>query len=203
MPGREGGSERHHGAGLVDRLADGLRRTAEALERAARVAIGRPEAGGDALHRELHADHEEILGLFDELGDPDHDQVPASWAALRDVLRAHARAEDEIVYTRLIDEPQTRDAVLHARGEHREIERLVDEIDLMPPGSDPFHERMGELHQLVRHHLADEESDLLIEAARALPEHERAALADRFRELEALLRSSIADELPRAVGGRR
>jgi hemerythrin superfamily protein len=182
--------------GMARRVAGKVRRVAGALGRAARGASGRPEAGTDVLFQKLHADHEEVNQLFEKLlAVGEGHRAQELWAELSVKLAAHARAEQQTVYEALSRQDETREEVPHAFTEHAEIEDLMLQLNAMQPGTPAFQERLPELERTVRHHVDDEEGELLPRARQALSDEELEQIVARFETRKFELMPLIEREL--------
>ncbi|WP_437316268.1 hemerythrin domain-containing protein [Sorangium sp. So ce385] len=159
----------------------------------------------------LKEQHREVDELFERIAQADTNEI----GALRDELVAslvgHAAIEEELFY------PATREAlgasplIPTSYEEHSLVEIMLQKLLSTEPGDETFHARLGVLKELVRHHVEEEEQELL-------PQAERAMGADRLEELgarlearfdqvregnvEALLSQIVAKSMP-AAGGRR
>jgi hypothetical protein len=181
---------------MADRVVNKVKRVAGAVGRAAREAMGRPEAGDDLLFQVLHADHEEVAQLFDKvLASPDPDRLIGLWGQLSISLTAHSRAEAEVVYERLRREAQTSDQIPHSLEEHDCIEKLLADADAMIAGTDEFFATVTDLERLVRNHVDEEEGSLLPKAAAILSEDERDNLVRQFRARKRELQPEVEQEL--------
>lgn len=162
---------------------------------AARGARGQAEAGTDPLFRALHADHEQVAQLVEEmLRTDDEERTQRLWQRICVNLTAHARAEQETVYERLEDEQDTREQIGHSFEEHADIERLIAECDAQGAGSDEFYAMAAELEQVVRNHVTDEEGELLPLAREILDARERDRLVQRFKARKTELMPDIEEE---------
>jgi hemerythrin superfamily protein len=195
----EGGKEKGRGPGIADRVTGTMKRAAGAVGRATRGVMGRPEAGTDELFQALHADHEEVSQLFEKLlATPGTARARELWTRVSVALLTHAKAEQEIIYGRLARTEGLAEDTEHAVEEHEDIEALLHEANALQPGSAPFVEKVRELEQTVRHHVDDEEGDLLPRAAKALSETEREKLVASFRERKEQIEPDVARQLASA-----
>ena len=197
----EEGSE-PHGTGFGERVKGGVKGTVGAIGRAARSAMGQPEAGTDLMFQVLHAEHEEVGILLQKvLATDDEERGRRLWKAICVNLTAHARAEQEVIYSRLEKQRDLAEDVEHSYEEHADIERLLAECDSMGFGTDEFYAMVTQLDQVVRHHVDDEESDILPRASREVSEEERDSLVMQFRERKNEMIPEIMEELGYARAG--
>jgi hemerythrin superfamily protein len=108
----------------------------------------------------IENDHRLLEGLFEQLqaGKGDRHALVAEVAAR---LTAHARAEEQEVYPAVTSaEPAEEDEVEHAYDEHREAEHLLLKVQNLVE-SDHFDEALGQFVEAVKHHVEEEESEVL------------------------------------------
>jgi hemerythrin superfamily protein len=105
----------------------------------------------------IRDDHREVERLFDMLEDEEkrHLTLPVIVAT----LAAHSRAEEEVVYPAVRDETESGDVVSHSQGEHVQADELLER--LLVTDADDFESICSELVNTVRHHIQEEESDVL------------------------------------------
>lgn len=119
-----------------------------------------PQQPADAFSF-LRTDHRAIEGLFKGyLASVDADAKTHIAQSICIQLTAHAMAEEELVYPalrRLVDA----DAVDEATVGHHAFKLLVHDLSTSPP-EDPLRDaKVAVLFELVRHHVEEEENELL------------------------------------------
>ena len=117
----------------------------------------------------IRSDHAKVLALFHRYrldAPPRRKQALAETICL--MLEVHARIEEEIFYPamRRVDP----DLVDKSVPEHNEMRRLVMRLRETPPHGLAHDAALMELMRDVMRHVADEETILLPEAERALPD---------------------------------
>ena len=118
-------------------------------------------------------------------------------------LEIHAQLEEEIFYpaVRAVTDNET---IRKSVPEHDEMRRLIGRLREMEPTDDGYDDTFMELMRDVLHHVADEETVLLPEAERLLPERLNelgAAMTRRRLELAVPRSGEIAGNLVRAMPG--
>lgn len=188
--------EEAQGPGITERVTGTVKRAVGAVGRAARGAMGRPEAGTDELFQALHADHEEVAQLFEKLlATREEARAHELWTRVSVALLTHARAEQEIVYERFANIDELTEDADHSLEEHEQIEDLLLEANDLKPGTPEFVTKVRQLDETVRHHVDDEEGDLLPKAMEFLSDEERERLVARFQERKDLIEPKINVEL--------
>lgn len=130
-----------------------------------------------ALILEQHGEFRARFAELDDLRDADGETIAGVWQPLAELLEAHAEAEEELFYPRLLDlgdEPveETEDAIT----DHNDITEAVERAGEQEPGSDAWWEAVDAAREENSKHTAEEE---------------RGALADFRRNAPAELREEI------------
>ncbi|WP_447002085.1 hemerythrin domain-containing protein [Saccharothrix isguenensis] len=120
------------------------------------------------LVRVITADHREVERLFRELesgqGTPEHRRALADHV-ITELVR-HSVAEEQFMYPAARKVLPNGDEVAdHEIEEHAEAERVMKELEGVEPTDPRFDELLIELMREIRHHIKDEEEDLLPELA--------------------------------------
>ena len=121
------------------------------------------DAGGRDVVDLLIEDHHRIEQLFVELeagtGTPERRRDLAS-VMIAELIR-HAVAEEQYVYPTAREVlPDGDHKAEHEIEEHAEAERTLNELDGLDPADPRFDVLLTRLTGTIRHHVADEESDL-------------------------------------------
>ena len=124
--------------------------------------------------------HEEFRRRFadlDELHDADAATLSGVWGPLADLLEAHAAAEEELFYPRLLDlgdEPveETEDAIT----DHNDITGAVERSRALEVGSDDWWDAVDAAREENSEHTAEEERGALADFRRNAPDELRREL---------------------------
>lgn len=127
----------------------------------------------------LVQDHREVEEMFAELetgrGDVQRRQRVTS-AVIAELVR-HSVAEEEYLYPTVRRVLPDGDKVADQEiAEHAEAERTMKELEGLDPGEERFERALGSLTAEVRHHIREEEGDVL-------PRLAAACSAEELREL--------------------
>ena len=126
----------------------------------------------------IRADHTHVLATFHQY---EADTPPGSKRALVDsicvALEIHAQLEEEIFYPVMRTLPRGSTAIDKNEPEHDEMRRLISRLRGMEATDADFDRTLMELMRGVIHHVAEEETVLLHDAERLIP--------DRLSELGA------------------
>ena len=123
----------------------------------------------------LRNDHEMVKSLFDKFKKPGpraQDGKKELFDEIRRELLIHAQMELEIFYPALAATSSARAAELvsEAEREHREVEKLLQEMDSMNTSDKTFEWKMDGLIEDVGRHIEMEEEEIFDEARKSLPE---------------------------------
>lgn len=124
----------------------------------------------------IRNDHERLRGMIRELCDASNaseQRRDALFTPFKTELTAHHQAEEAVLYAHMKDIEETRKEVLEALNEHHLVVVLLDELAIMPKGSDEWFAKFEVLRELVEHHLKEEEDEFFA-AAREVIDDARA-----------------------------
>jgi hemerythrin superfamily protein len=133
----------------------------------------------DNLISVITQDHREVEAVFQELesgeGTPEHRRDLADHV-IAELVR-HSVAEEEYMYPAAREALEGGDELAdHELEEHAEAEKLMKQLDGLDPTDPRFDELLGTLMAEIRHHIEEEESDLL-------PKLEAACSEEQLRDL--------------------
>lgn len=135
----------------------------------------------------LRAEHRMVDELFGEFMATESRARRRTIAAkVIEALRAHTTIEEEIFYPALRRKLDDEEPIACAFEEHGIAKRLLDELERMSPGDTRFNAKFKVLAESVRHHVREEESQILPAAESSDLDLE--ALAERMRARERELR---------------
>nr|WP_062336658.1 hemerythrin domain-containing protein [Herbidospora sakaeratensis] len=131
------------------------------------------------------ADHRDVEQLFAKLK-AERENRPALVAELAAKFVAHARAEEAHVYAALAQAaPSERGEVHHGTEEHHEAEELLAALMAADPDKAEFASVLEQMEKAVKHHVEEEESDILPVLAKAVPGDKLVRLGRVFSEAKA------------------
>lgn len=133
------------------------------------------------VYEMLRKDHERVREIFAQLErttESDDSRRENLFTTLYRELDVHSQAEEKFLYSRLKGEDETRELVLEALDEHKEVKKSLDELESMDKGSAEWTARLRTLRESVEHHVEEEENELFPRARKALDEEEAAGIAE-------------------------
>lgn len=173
------------------------------------VTRRRSQAGSNSESRSLHGivlisdlapalrrEHHAALALVDQLLLNDEaDDRRALWEELSTELRAHADAEQEIVYRQLMKARPLRAKATRAVEAHAEIRLLLEEMTDLDCCGARFLARLAKLRYTVSRHVEEEETCLLPLAEKLFD----VATLDKMAEEFVLRKMDLLDDLRTAT----
>jgi hemerythrin superfamily protein len=142
----------------------------------------------------IKQDHQRMEQVFAKLEAGDGDRR-ALLTEVENRLEAHSHAEEQEVYPAIKKAaPDEADEVDHGYDEHSEAESLLHKAISLADSPD-FDDALQEFLEAVRHHVEEEETELLPALADAVDEAELERLGDAFEtKRQAELRESGHDD---------
>lgn len=140
----------------------------------------------------LHADHERILELSEELAETESaTRRKTVVRELKAILVPHSRSEEAAVYTPMMalrTSPDSRQAANEGMVEHNLADIVLDRLANTPDvTSDMWKAHAKVLHEALEHHIKEEESALFEELGEHFSDAEREMMAAQFLQGKAKL----------------
>lgn len=135
----------------------------------------------------IMADHREVERLFDILKNKPEQRVLAL-PTVSALLIAHSRAEETEVYPVAKAEADEEEEVAHSQHEHAEAEQILQRLGVSDPTTSDYGDLVQELIDAVKHHVEEEESEVL-------PGLRKQLTAARRQELGAAFATARAQHL--------
>ncbi|MFF8384574.1 hemerythrin domain-containing protein [Streptomyces kanasensis] len=132
----------------------------------------------------IKTDHRELERLFTMM-EQERSVRPLALPLAVAMLEAHSRAEEKHVYPALVKEAGEKDEVEHATEEHHEAEELGRRLLGLDWESEEFDRELGKWVEAVRHHVEEEEQDLLPALGETFDEERLRTMGEEFAEQRA------------------
>lgn len=138
--------------------------------------------GGSGVFERLATEHGEIATLIRRVAVSGHgSSIRAElFPRIRRELLAHARAEEKEVYASFRAIPELAEHVTHSVDEHHEIERMLDELNVMPVSDEAWIGKLRTLMKRVQRHVMDEELTVFPKAKKSLSRGQSEELEGRY-----------------------
>jgi hypothetical protein len=146
----------------------------------------------------LREDHQKVKALFEEFeqAEEDDEKLRIVRTALTE-LEIHATLEEDIFYPAVRAHIENDSLMDEALEEHHVAKLLMGELQDMEPGDEHFDAKFKVLAESVKHHIEEEESEILPKAEEMELDQER--LAEEMTERKQELQEQEAGQ----TGGRR
>lgn len=133
----------------------------------------------------IKEDHQKLEGIFKKLesGNADGEELSQLLRQVAELLIPHSKAEEEVVYPAIKKiVPSEGEDVDDGLAEHQHVEEVLNELlasDPEAPGADGLIAAMiGE----VRHHVEEEENDILPKFVEAATNQQLSELGEQFEQ---------------------
>ena len=135
----------------------------------------------------LREDHQKVKDLFEEFekAEEDDEKLRIVRTALTE-LQIHATLEEEIFYPAVRELMDDDDQMDEALEEHHVAKLIMAELADMEPGDEHFDAKFKVLAESVKHHIEEEESEILPKAEEMELDHEELGeeMSERKMELQ-------------------
>jgi hemerythrin superfamily protein len=131
----------------------------------------------------IKAQHRVMDDLLEQAQKAEPDEVSALLRQVSDILLPHSEAEESFVYPAIREYDESEDdEIKDGTAEHHHIEDLLRELLREQPGSPGYDGKLAAMIGELRHHVEEEEQDLLPILSREADDDERDELGTRFAE---------------------
>lgn len=135
----------------------------------------------------LREDHQKVKALFEEFeqAEDDDEKLRIVRTALTE-LEIHATVEEDIFYPAVRAHIENDSLMDEALEEHHVAKLLIRELQDMEPGDERFDAKFKVLAESVKHHIEEEEAEILPKAEEMELDQERLAeeMTERKQELQ-------------------
>jgi len=112
----------------------------------------------------LKEDHQKVKGLFEEFESAEGSQRAAIAATAIRELEIHAELEEKLIYPAIRQEIEEDDLMNEAVEEHHLVHVLIKELKKLKSSDEIFQAKFTVLGELVKHHVKEEEDEMLPKA---------------------------------------
>ncbi|MEP7153336.1 MAG: hemerythrin domain-containing protein [Nitrospira sp.] len=114
----------------------------------------------------LKDDHKKVKGLFDEFESAEGGEQAAIALTAIHELEIHAELEETLIYPAVREAIDETEMIDEAVEEHHLVHVLIAELKKLRPSDEKFHAKFCVLSELVKHHIEEEEGEMLPKAER-------------------------------------
>ncbi|MEO1101440.1 MAG: hemerythrin domain-containing protein [Pseudomonadota bacterium] len=131
--------------------------------------------------KDEHDRHRELLAaIADTSGDTQERRT--KWDTFYNEVSAHAAAEEETLYSKLIAKEDGQPAGRHSVAEHKELDDLMAELNEIEFSSPGWLTKFKSLKDRYEHHIEEEENDIFPEAKELVGKDKNGQMAEAFEE---------------------
>lgn len=137
-----------------------------------------------SIYEAIKADHDRHRDLMNQIADTSGASSARhqAWEEFYHDVKAHAAAEEETFYSKLISKTWGQDAARHSVHEHQKLDDLMEELNGMDMSSPGWLNKFHTLHHDYTHHMEEEEGEVFERAKEVIPEREIEGFGKRFEE---------------------
>ncbi len=143
------------------------------------------------IYERLIKDHDKQEKLANRLMETSGDSAERRelFILLKAEATNHANAEEQTLYSVLMEHPDGQEQSRHSVAEHKEADDLLEQLSEMDMSSAGWIQKFEKFRHELLHHIAEEERDVFPLAKKLIDEHkasEMAELFDKRKRLEEL-----------------
>ncbi len=112
----------------------------------------------------LKEDHQKVKGLFEEFESTEGKERAEIAAMTIMELEIHADLEEKLIYPAIREHIEEDDLMNEAVEEHHLVHVLIKELKKLKPSDETFQAKFKVLGELVKHHIEEEENEMLPKA---------------------------------------
>ncbi|BEV01820.1 hemerythrin domain-containing protein [Novosphingobium olei] len=121
---------------------------------------------------EDHDRHRALLAMIEATDGKSKDRQNLFAELVRE-LKAHAAAEEQALWSTVLRNPETTEFARHAVAEHKEIDKMLDDLTARDMGTAKWMERFEALREEYLHHIREEEQEQFVESEKILTDADR------------------------------
>ncbi len=112
----------------------------------------------------LKEDHEKVKGLFEKFESAEGKERANIAATAIMELEVHAELEEKLIYPAIREQIDEDEMMNEAVEEHHLVHVLIKELKKLKPKDETFQAKFKVLGELVKHHIEEEEGEMLPKA---------------------------------------
>lgn len=129
----------------------------------------------------LKKDHEKVRGLFKQV--MRKKQSPeAVWPEIQKELNLHMEGEEKLLYPFLQAKAETHEITMESIEEHNVAKKEMGEMLKLSPRDEWFNPKMKVLHEIIDHHIEEEEGQLFKKAKKVMDKEQSQRMAEEFEQ---------------------
>jgi hemerythrin superfamily protein len=128
----------------------------------------------------LRDDHQYILDLLERLPRARKDKRREQLMEAVDAITAHAQAEEDVLYNKLIDVPDFTEMIREAREEHLTVTRILEDLVAMRSEDERFEAKVRVARDVLLSHITREEDEMFGAGEEVFDEDVAQSIAGEF-----------------------
>jgi len=128
----------------------------------------------------LKIEHRDVKKLFKQIVDNERFQDDV-YSQIKTALTIHMEGEEKVFYSKLENNPESRDIVLESFEEHDVGKKIINDIDNSSL-DDVKLAKVKVLNEAINQHIEEEESDLFKKAKKVLSNEQEREIARQFMD---------------------
>jgi hemerythrin-like domain-containing protein len=128
----------------------------------------------------LKIEHRDVKKLFKQIVDNERFQEDV-YSQIKTALTIHMEGEEKVFYSKLENNPESRDIVLESFEEHDVGKKIINDIDNSSL-DDVKLAKVKVLNEAINQHIEEEESDLFKKAKKVLSNEQEREIARQFMD---------------------
>lgn len=121
---------------------------------------------------EDHDRHRALLAMIEATDGKSKDRQNLFEELVRE-LKAHAAAEEQALWSTVLRNPETTEFARHAVAEHKDIDKMLDDLTARDMATPKWMERFEALREEYLHHIREEEQEQFVESEKVLTDADR------------------------------
>ena len=161
--------------------------------------MGAALSGDAGILKTLEGEHAEVSSLMKKVIDAGEHGIETRlelFPEIRKKLLVHAKGEELEFYPVCREHPDTRELATESIDDHKEVERLIVQLDNLPIDAPAWLETLETLRDEVEEHVELEENELFPQAKQALGKDRLRELDGAYKRRKETLEQRVADIEP-------
>ena len=141
----------------------------------------------------IKADHRQVETLCSEIESTDEPRkLYKSFNQLYNALNVHLEVKEQIFYPAIRHCQDIEGLVDTAQQQHEEAKQMLEELASLSPTSAEFKQKIGQLKQVIQHHVQQEENEVFAQVRGCMTSEEREQLGEEFEAVKSKLQTEMS-----------
>jgi len=146
----------------------------------------------------LKEDHKKVKALLEDMStgeDSNAEELRELCEQVEHELKVHTEIEEKLVYPIFqsqAEDTEDHELFIEAAEEHQIVDLVIEHLKKADPGSPSFHARARVLEDLVRHHIKEEEKEMLPRLRKLVDEQQFEEIGARMLQMKEQLQPAMA-----------